>query len=108
MLTIRLPSGTWLRPSPTITCAGTPTLRLPSQVLDQDHGDAEIANLADDAHQLELLGRIHARRRLVEEHEVRMCSEGTRDLHPALVRIGKLRGEPARKRLEADEAQPAT
>ncbi len=75
-------------------------------VLDQDDGDAESADLADDAVELELLGRVHAGSGLVEQDEVRVRGQGPGDLHPALVGVRKLSREPAGEVLEADESKP--
>jgi hypothetical protein len=55
-------------------------LNQPHVVLDQQHGDAAVADAADVLHQLALLGRVGAGGRLVEEQELRLGGKRPRDL----------------------------
>ena len=71
-------------------------------MLDEEDGQAELgAKTRDELHQvLRLLG-VHARRRLVEEQQLRAGGKRARDLEAPLVAVGEVLGE-----LVADPVQP--
>ncbi len=77
----------------------------PHVVLDQQHGDAAVAHLADELHQLDGLGRVHARRRLVEQQELGLGGEGARDLEPPLMSVRQVAGEVVAVVVELDELE---
>src|SRR5262245_65215217 len=74
-------------------------------VLDEQHGNAALANAANEAHELNRLGRVHACGGLVEEQEARLRGECARDFEPALVAIGEVLGEFVVPAAEPDELQ---
>jgi hypothetical protein len=59
-------------------------------VLDEDHGDAVVADLADDGHQLLDVGRGQAGGRLVEQQQLRVERQRARDLQQALLAVGQV------------------
>ena len=59
-------------------------------VFDQHDGDLErVPDLDDVLHQLRRLGRVHARRRLVQQKQGRVGTQGADDLQPALGAVGQ-------------------
>ena len=60
-------------------------------MLDEEDGQAELfSHPTNHLHQLLCLLRIHTRRRLIEEEELRLCGEGTCDLKAALCAVGEV------------------
>ena len=76
-------------------------------VLDQDHRDAVLADLADEADQLLDVGRGQAGGGLVEQQQLRVEREGARDLEQALLAVGQVARFLGRERAEADELEQA-
>ena len=62
----------------------------PHVVLDQQHRVAVVADLADEPHELVLLRRVEARRRLVQAEQLRLGGQRPGDLQPALVAVGQV------------------
>src|SRR5467141_1116917 len=58
-------------------------------VLDEQHGDAPIANRLDQLAKREALRGVHARGRLVEREQLRLGGERARDLETPLVAVGQ-------------------
>ena len=65
-------------------------------VLDQQHRDAAVADLADQLHQVDRLARVHPGGRLVEQQQLRLGGEGPGDLEPPLVAVGEVLGQLVR------------
>src|SRR5215510_7377296 len=76
-------------------------------VLDEEHGDAERADLPELRHEPRGLHRVHAGDRLVEQQEPRPRGERDCDLEQALLPVGEGAPELVRARAEADELQDA-
>src|SRR6267142_1679414 len=74
-------------------------------VLDQEHGDASRDDLVHQRHQLYLLLRCEAGRRLVKQQQMRFCRQGPGDLEPSLLAIGQVAGVLVGVAFDADEAQ---
>src|SRR5437660_12450073 len=70
-------------------------------VLDQKDRDAAVAQAADLVGELERLGRVHSRGRLVEQQEHGLADEGAGDLEAAAVRVGERTREMRDARYEA-------
>ncbi len=85
------------------------SLHQPHVVLDQQHGDAARRGCAAmSCHQLALLGRVHARGRLVEQEQLRVGGECARDLQSAAVGIRQRGGrDRARAAAGARRRMPA-
>ena len=73
-------------------------------VLDEEHGDAGVADPADEVHELDALGRVHAGRGLVEEEQLRLRGERPGDFEPPLVPVGEVLGDRSLV-LETDEVK---
>ena len=61
-------------------------------VLDEQHGDAGVADVADLLDQMGALGRVHAGRRLVQEEQARLGGQRPGDLDQALRPVGQAGG----------------
>jgi hypothetical protein len=59
-------------------------------VLDQDDGDAVVADLADDRHQLADVRRRQARGRFVQQQQARVERQRAADLQQALLAVGEV------------------
>ena len=77
----------------------------PHVVLDEQHGDAGVADLADQVEQRRLLGRVEPGRRLVQAQQRRLGGQRPGDLQPALVAVGQVAGQLLAAVPDADEVQ---
>src|SRR5581483_11139447 len=62
-------------------------------VLDQENGDAAIAQAPDLVGEFQRLGGVHAGGRLIEQQQQRLGDERAGDLEPAGVGVGQRGGE---------------
>ena len=74
-------------------------------VLDEQDGDARVADAADAVDQVLPLGRVHAGGRLVEQQQSRLGGQGAGDLHQPLLPVGQAGGRRVRRAVQADEPQ---
>src|SRR5439155_11833137 len=75
-------------------------------VLDQEHRNPSGADTLDVSHELMGLGRVHSRRRLVQQQQPRLGSEGAYDLEATPVGVGEGPGWPAGAREEPIPEEP--
>ncbi len=61
-------------------------------VLDEDGGDAPRADLAHDLDELQYIGMRQSRRGFVEDQQLGLARQGTRDLQKALRAVGQVLG----------------
>ena len=74
-------------------------------VLDEEDGDAGVADAADALDQVLPLGRVHAGGGLVEQQQARLGGQGAGDLHQPLLPVGQTGGRHVRRAVQADEPQ---
>ena len=65
----------------------------PHVVLDEQHRLAQLVpDAPDEPHEAVALGFVHARRRLVQQHQLGLGGQGPGDLQPPLPAVGQVRG----------------
>ena len=74
-------------------------------VLDQQDGDACVADAADAVDQVLPLGGVHAGGGFVEKQQTRLGRERPGDLDQALLAVGQTRSRLMRCRVQADQSQ---
>ena len=74
-------------------------------VLDQQHGVAQVADLADQLVQLLLLRGVEAGRRLVQAEQFRLGGQRPGDLETALVAVRQVAGQVVGPAVDADEPE---
>ena len=74
-------------------------------VLDQQDGDARVADAADAVHEVLALGRVHAGGGLVEQQQARLGGQRAGDLDQPLLAVGQAGGRLVRGGVEADQPQ---
>ena len=77
-------------------------------MLDEQHGDAGVTDLADQLEQVLLLGRVEAGRRLVQAEQLGLGGQRPGDLEPALVAVGQVAGQLVGAVRDPDELAAAS
>src|SRR5262245_38265658 len=65
----------------------------PDVIIRDQNTDIARAEVSDDALNVQHRDRVHARKRLVEQHELRLCGKGAGDLHAASLAAGEALAE---------------
>ena len=74
-------------------------------MLDEQDGDARVADAADAVHEVLPLGRVHAGGGLVEQQQARLGGQGAGDLDQPLLPVGQAGGRRVRRAVQTDEPQ---
>ena len=75
-------------------------------VLDEEDGELEpVPDEMDELHELDDLPRVHPRRGLVQEQQLRLAGQGAGDLHAALLAVGEVLRDLLRDAFQLEDGE---